>query len=164
MFLQPCEPNPVSDYSDDDVDRAHELRLLIRDFIHRFGLIQQPRTPCGQPMSVARAHALMTLYETDDGVRISDLGEELNIDLSNVSRLCSRLEGDGLIERRDDPKDGRVRRLHLTREGRVEAARVDAASLSRFASVLEQMPAGSQGQVMEALELLNTAIEDYENS
>ena len=151
-------------YNDDDIDRAYELRRLIRDFIHRFGLVQQHSTPCGQAMSVAKAHALMTLNESDDGVRVSDLAEELNIDLSNVSRLCGRLEDEGLIERRDDPEDGRVRRLHLTRDGRVEAARVDAASLTRFASVIEHMPENSHGQIMEALQLLNTAIEDYENS
>jgi DNA-binding MarR family transcriptional regulator len=151
-------------YSNDVIDRAYELRRLIRDFIHRFGLMQQHETPCGQPMSVARAHALMVLHETDEGARVSDLGEQLNIDLSNVSRLCDRLEADGLIERRKDPNDGRVRRLHLTRDGRVHAARVDAASLNRFASVLEQMPDRSHGQVIETLELLNTAIENYENS
>ncbi|MGM0556556.1 MAG: MarR family winged helix-turn-helix transcriptional regulator [Myxococcota bacterium] len=115
-------------------------------------------------MSVSRAHSLMVLYEADDGIRISDLAGELHIDMSNVSRLCEKLERDDLVERRPCPDDGRAKRLYLTREGRAAAAEVDAASLSKFASILEQMPDRTLGQVLESLSILNRAIEDYEDS
>lgn len=149
-------------FTDETIDNAYELRRHIREFVNLFGLASDLRTPCGKPMSVSRAHSLMVLYEAEGGIRISDLSDELHIDLSNVSRLCEKLEREGLIERRPCPDDGRAKRLHLTRDGRALAAEVDGASLSKFASILEKMPDGSLGQVLESLSILNRAIEDDE--
>jgi DNA-binding MarR family transcriptional regulator len=106
----------------------------------------------------------MQLYEANEDLRISGLAETLKIDISNVSRLCTALVEDGYVERRPCPDDGRAKRIHLTRKGRNEAAALDGASLARFASILEHIPETSQGQVMEALTILNEAIEAYEDT
>ena len=149
-------------HSDEDIDEAYELRALVQEFVNRFGLTQRHQTPCGEPMSVPRAHALIHICEVDGGLRISDLAERLAIDTSNVSRLCRDMEDDGLLERRRCPDDRRAKRLHLSDEGARRAAAVNAASLARFASILHEMPDGSRARVVEALSILNKAIEDYE--
>ncbi len=51
------------------------------------------------------------------GMRQKDLAAALGVDGSSVVRLVGLLEDRGLLERRDDPADGRVKCLYLTDAG-----------------------------------------------
>jgi DNA-binding MarR family transcriptional regulator len=60
-----------------------------------FGLLVSNQTPCGHPISVSHAHAIVVLYEqrrTKAMMSQADLGKVLGIDKSNVARLCSKME------------------------------------------------------------------------
>jgi DNA-binding MarR family transcriptional regulator len=48
------------------------------------------------------------------GLSQTDLASILEVEPITVGRLIDRLEARGLVERRDDPKDRRTYRLHLT--------------------------------------------------
>src|SRR5664279_5124428 len=48
------------------------------------------------------------------GISQNDLACLVEVEPITVARLVDRLEARGLLERRLDPKDRRVRRLHLT--------------------------------------------------
>ncbi len=148
----------------DHHDNAQQLRRHVQKFVRLFGLMQDHQTPCGQPLSVPHAHTLMILLDAEasgqGGLRISELGEGLNLDKSNVSRLCARMEQEGHLERRPCPEDGRAKRLWLTDDGRQLARQVDRASLQRFTQMLEAMPAGGREQVIRTLDTLNQAIAD----
>jgi DNA-binding MarR family transcriptional regulator len=56
----------------------------------RFGALSADATPCGKPLSMAHAHALMVLL-TRGELSQQELGAELCIDKSNVARLCARM-------------------------------------------------------------------------
>lgn len=144
--------------ADSNRNRARELREQLKLFMRLFGLHQQHQTPCGESLSVPHAHSLMRLREAESGLRISELGEHLNIDKSNVSRLCRRMEEAGHIERRPCPEDGRAKRLWLTDEGRRLAAQLDRSSLERFSRILEVVDADEAPKVIEALQTLNSAL------
>jgi DNA-binding MarR family transcriptional regulator len=51
------------------------------------------------------------------GVRISELQEDVLLTQAGMSRLIGRLEARGLVERADDPEDGRACRIRLTEAG-----------------------------------------------
>jgi MarR family transcriptional regulator, organic hydroperoxide resistance regulator len=61
---------------------------------------------------------------------MSRLAETLNCDASNLTGLVDKLEGRGLLERRPDPGDRRVRVLALTEAGE-QATQKAWRSLSR---------------------------------
>lgn len=46
------------------------------------------------------------------------IGDRILRSESNMTTVMSNLERDGLVKRREDPADGRVRLVHLTRSGR----------------------------------------------
>lgn len=56
-------------------------------------------------------------------VPMRHLAEALFCDASNVTSLVDRLEQRGIIERRPDPDDRRVKRIALTQEGEAFRAR-----------------------------------------
>ena len=73
---------------------------------------------------------LYALSSEPEGLRISELGDDVLLTQPGMSRLIARLEARGLVERRDDADDARARRICLTRAG-TEIQRRVGASLAR---------------------------------
>lgn len=69
---------------------------------------------------------LYALSGVPAGVRISELQEDVLLTQPGMSRLIARLEARGLIERADDPDDGRACRVRLTEAGAGVQRRVGA--------------------------------------
>ncbi len=146
--------------SDEVHDRsidAKSLRVAFHAVVRGFGLLDSGRTPCGQPISVSHAHALIELLHRPDSMQ-GDLGHALGLSKSAVSRMAAGLEKRGWIERRPDDEDGRVRRLRLTPRGRRLAKRVDSTSIDRFAAMLEGIPVDLRAQAVSMLEVLHQAL------
>jgi DNA-binding MarR family transcriptional regulator len=61
---------------------------------------------------------LYALAGAEDGLRITDLIDDVLLTQAGVSRLVARLEKRGLVARRSDPDDARACRIVLTAEGR----------------------------------------------
>ena len=62
--------------------------------------------------------AVLIRLAESGGMTQAELSEATFRDAPTMSRIVVGMEGRGLLERRADPADGRLRRLHLTREGR----------------------------------------------
>jgi DNA-binding MarR family transcriptional regulator len=60
---------------------------------------------------------LYALSNAPDGLRITELGNDVLLTQPGMSRLIARLETVGLVERVDDPEDGRACRIRLTEAG-----------------------------------------------
>ena len=129
------------------------MQLLFR----RFGALAADATPCGKPLPMAHAHALMVLARGE--LSQQELGRELCIDKSNVARLCARMVEAGHVEQRSDEEDGRSRRISLTSKGSRLAREVDAASGARFGTLFRALPSDSRRQVLEGLQHLVSAID-----
>jgi len=146
--------------ADASVDGA-ALRSHIQRFVRSFGLLASDRTPCGKPLAVSHAHALMALAEhAREGSRMTQqaLGRVLGIDKSNVARLCSRMERAGHVAQERSPVDGRARLISLTRAGVRVAETVGQASQERFRRVLEAVPPEFREDLLSALDRLNGAV------
>jgi DNA-binding MarR family transcriptional regulator len=60
---------------------------------------------------------LYALSGAPGGLRITELGDDVLLTQPGMSRLIARLEAGGLVERVDDPADGRACRIRLTQKG-----------------------------------------------
>ena len=136
---------------------AQELRTSFHLVIRRFGLLDSDRTPCGHPLPISQAHALMELLHSGS-IRQGELAQTLGLSKSTVSRMVTQLESRGFVERKSDRFDGRVRFLILTVRGNKVAQSVDKSSLERFSTMLNGIPAEARGRVLDALEVLQRAI------
>jgi DNA-binding MarR family transcriptional regulator len=137
---------------------AHELRRVVQRFFRCFGALSADATPCGKPLSMAHAHALMLLLERPE-LSQQELGRELNIDKSNVARLCAKLVESGFARQRPSESDGRSRMVSLTADGKRLARDVDAASHARFDAVLHGLSKGKRRELIGALEELVSVVE-----
>lgn len=60
---------------------------------------------------------LYALSAAPNGLRITELGEDVLLTQPGMSRLVARLEARGLVRRDDDPDDARACRVRLTQAG-----------------------------------------------
>ena len=71
----------------------------------------------GEEVTPEQWAVLIRLWESD-GPTQAELSETTFRDAPTMSRILAVMETRGLLERRPDRVDGRVRRVHLTRVGR----------------------------------------------
>jgi DNA-binding MarR family transcriptional regulator len=87
-------------------------------------------------LAPVQAKALHEL-DVDPPISMRELAERLKSDPSNVTGLVDRLEARGLVERRPDPKDRRIKGLALTSAGARLRERLFARLYSAPRSIAE---------------------------
>lgn len=63
--------------------------------------------------------ALLVLLCAEPGLRQAELARRLAVEPPTVTRMVQRLEKAGVVERRPDPHDGRLARVHPTARARL---------------------------------------------
>ena len=94
--------------------------------------------------------AIMIRLERQPGLSQNEMAAILEVEPITVGRMIDRLEARGLVERRADPADRRVRRLHL-----LPAAKplLDEITIERdvlSAEILEGVGPETRSQLVEA--------------
>ncbi|TVZ76590.1 DNA-binding MarR family transcriptional regulator [Streptomyces sp. BK340] len=102
-------PQNTSHQTDLDVD---DLTRAIENF-NRFYI----RLASVQKLSFTTLSVLDTLAFRGP-TRLTDLVRTEQLSQPGITQLVTRLERDGLVERRPDPTDGRAVLVHITEEGR----------------------------------------------
>jgi DNA-binding MarR family transcriptional regulator len=137
----------------EEVDAAQEA--LMR-FVRNFGLHQPDRTPCGQPLPVSEAYAMVEIAR-DGRIRQVELARRLRLEKSTVSRLVTNLVNRGWVHRETADGDGRGVLLVLTDTGATAAARQADARRDRLTVLLDRIPDNQRDAVVRALQTLAEA-------
>ena len=88
-----------------------ELLFLLHDVARLLRVDADKRARC-QGMTRAQ-WAILIWLERQPGISQKELAELLEVEPITVARLIDRLEARGIVERRPDPRDRRIWRLHL---------------------------------------------------
>jgi len=121
------------------------------------GLHSPDRTPCGQPVSISDAHALMEIGR-DDAISQAELGSRLRLEKSTVSRLVRLLEERGWVARQRSASDGRVDELSLTKAGAKVNRDLARARARHFAGVCAHIPEAERAGVLRSVGILVEAL------
>ena len=100
---------------------------------------------------------LYALSQAPEGLRIIDLCEDALLTQAGVSRLVARLEQRGLVERGDDPHDGRASRISLTADGTEVQRRAGRAHARHVATAMKRALSPTQLETLRDLSLALTA-------
>ncbi|MGX5187580.1 MarR family winged helix-turn-helix transcriptional regulator [Streptomyces avermitilis] len=76
------------------------------------------RLPMLEKLSFTTLSVLDTLAFGGGPMRLTDLARTEQVSQPGITQLVTRLERDGLVERRSDPSDGRAVLVHITEAGR----------------------------------------------
>lgn len=138
-------------------ETARSLREAVRALVLAHGVLEDAKRPCGTPISVSHAYALLELLQHGAPMTVTELAQRLMIDRSNVSRLTERMQRAGDLVRADSLDDARARSLSLTPQGKRLARRVDRASLVHFSEIGAHLSVPPE-QIVDALKALESAI------
>ncbi|MBF5004846.1 MarR family winged helix-turn-helix transcriptional regulator [Diaphorobacter caeni] len=107
-------------------------------------------------LSEASTWPLLAVSRYGDGLRQGVIADILGIKAPSLTRPLDYLEDAGLIERRDDPVDGRAKTLHLTHQGRELTHQIEAA----LKTLRHELFRGASDADVEACLRVFSALED----
>ena len=139
---------------------SENLAAGIVALVRNFGLHRPEETPCGEPIPVGEAHALMDLAKHGP-MNHGDLAVRLKLQKSTVSRLVKQLERRRWIARDNSSKDNRVILIRLTRKGNAAARRLSRARRTKFDKLLTAIPKHQRRDVIATLTSLAQALEKH---
>jgi DNA-binding MarR family transcriptional regulator len=105
-------------------------------------------------LSMAKLFALKAIADAGESLPLGQLAEQLKCVKSNVTQLVDRLEADGLVERKPDPRDRRTRLAALTPAGRKackEGTRLQEQAERDLLAKLSRNEAHQLGALLEKL-------------
>jgi len=91
--------------------------------------------------------AILIWLERQPGISQKELSELLEVEPITVARLIDRLEARGMVERRPDPRDRRIWRLHLLRPARDVLHEID----EQLADMAHIVTAGINEEAIEVM-------------
>ena len=94
---------------------------------------------------------MLHLLHAAGGQSVGDLATRLGISAATASRACDGLSRAGLVERREDADDRRVKRLHATETGVAYVESFAAAKLDAVREMLKSLDADQQQRLFDAL-------------
>jgi DNA-binding MarR family transcriptional regulator/GNAT superfamily N-acetyltransferase len=133
---------------DDLKARIDAVRRFNRFFTRQIGVLREGLLHT--PHSPTEARILFEIAHRDE-ISASGLSRELGLDPGHLSRILTRLERQGLIAKVRSETDARRRLLSLTPKGEEAFAVLDRRSREEVAEMLEGLPEGDQGRLLEAM-------------
>jgi DNA-binding MarR family transcriptional regulator len=115
-----------------ELDLDH-LTTVIEDFNTIF-----IRLPSVRKFNFSTLSVLHTLARTGP-LRLTDLLKTEQLKQPALTSLVAKLEQDGLIQRRPDPRDGRAMLLSLTRQGREIVRSRHANRVAKLSQLVAQL-------------------------
>jgi len=96
--------------------------------------------------------------------RLSELPKGIPLDLSTISRHCASLARDGLLERTEDPTDGRAVRVNLTQAGREHLAHLRNQKATLLKNATEHWNHEDIGNLTRLLTQMSQDLETFAKS
>jgi MarR family transcriptional regulator, transcriptional regulator for hemolysin len=141
-------------------EREQLLGWAISD-VHRLLGKSFGRRTRGLGFSTAQWRVLFAIRRRA-GLTQTEIADTIDMEKAPVGRLLDRLEAAGLIERRSDPADRRVRRVYMTPEMQKLKPKGLAAGRAMFDDALKGMRPGEVDALIRALARLRTNLADAE--
>jgi DNA-binding MarR family transcriptional regulator len=105
-------------------------------------------------LSMTQLKMLHVLVECEQKASVKEIAEELSMSLPNASRTIDGLLQRGLVERREDEHDRRVKRVGPTQAARDLIDRVDTARLHGLEAWAEGLSPVQRETLLDALSIL----------
>jgi len=137
--------------------QAQVFQEQLMQFVRGLGLHRSDATPCGFPVSLAEACALVALRH-EEPLSQRELVRALNLEKSTVSRMVVELIDRGWVVRERDVSDARVQLMRRTPAGITASDAIVQARNHRFGELLAQIDPTRRQQVVDAMIVLAEAV------
>lgn len=116
------------------------------------------RLPAIQRLSFTTLSVLHTLA-TVGPQRLSELTASEQVTQPAITQIVTKLEREGLVERRADPSDGRAVLVHITGAGAAVVRGRQEERMVRLTELAERLTAAERSRIQAALPALTRLVE-----
>ncbi|MFX0056609.1 MAG: GNAT family N-acetyltransferase [Candidatus Hermodarchaeota archaeon] len=141
-------------------ERIHNIRRFNRFYTKRIGLLNKGllRTK----FTLSQARVIFELAQKNH-ITSSEIGKELGIDPSYLSRTLSAFQKEGLVEREKSDIDSRQWMLKLTAEGKETFLDLDGRASDEIRDMLEGLSSEDQRRLLNAMSTIENVLEPNSN-
>jgi DNA-binding MarR family transcriptional regulator len=101
----------------------------------------------------------LLLFDGERYLTVKGIAQKLDIAKSRVTAIINGLIQKGLVERREDPRDARIKLINLTTAGKGKSSELDRFHKDIHRKILIQMEQDERKSVLSYLELLRSSME-----
>ncbi len=110
-------------------------------------------------VTIGQFPLLLALWEAE-GLSQAELSRRLHIEAATTTNTLRRMERDGLVERRPDPRDRRTTRVHLTSRGRALEGPLSGAAKTVNASAIRGLSTEEAAELHRLLGKMTASLEE----
>ena len=141
----PAEPTPTRTL--DLAETAARLRLSVTRLSRR---LRQESTTGHSPSQISA----LSVIVNHGALTLGALAEHERVAPPSITKVVSKLEAEGLVERETDAEDRRITRVSATRAGRDLIAETRRRKTTWLAARIRALPPEDQAQLAAAIEIL----------
>ena len=101
----------------------------------------------------------LMLFKGERYLTVKGIAQKLDVAKSRVTRIVDGLIEKGLVERIEDPRDGRIKLVNLTSTGLQKSEEIEAFRRDIYYQILTHMDAQERRALLSTLELLRASME-----
>jgi len=101
----------------------------------------------------------LMLFPGERYLTVKTIAQKLDVAKSRVTKITDGLIKKDLVQRIDDPRDGRIRLIALTLKGRKKTEEIGAFLTDAHQKILSQMEQAERMNILSSLELLRSCME-----
>jgi DNA-binding MarR family transcriptional regulator len=137
--------------------QASTSEELAREIVTLFAYLFSNSTPdffralSEADVTLTQVKLMHVLDKPDADHTLKDLAEEMSFSLAGASRSIDALHQRGLVERREDEHDRRMKRVRITAEGQELLRRLNEMRVSLLAQFVQTIPDAQRRQLLDAL-------------
>ena len=139
------------------MERATELAAALESAVESLVAVLEQARLAQHPAVPPAQLRVLTIVAGNRHTNMSRLAETLDVVPSSASRLCDRLEANGLLRRVADPRDRREVRLLLTPASRRLLADLREHRRRALGEVLDRMPPATRQDLLRAVQAFEAA-------
>jgi len=139
--------------------QTERMQRLTKELLRRYQMRDRNEIACCG-ITVSQCYALDALGEHGEMTMVQ-LAGKLYVDKSTVTRVVDPLVARGLVERRYGEQDRREILARLTSAGSKLHQEIVASLQVSQREILERIPSPKREQVLESLEILSAAMQDW---
>ena len=139
-----------------EADILHDSLVQLRHAVLRDGFLQAVRALDDFDLSVGQMATLM-LLDAEQGGTISNIASDLGRSLSVTDRLIDQMVRRGLVDRQEDGRNRRIKRIGLTERGHELIGMVQRQRSEAQLTVMATLTDSERAEVMRGMALLAEA-------
>lgn len=134
-----------------------DIGELLQKTVRTFQILEREQIKL-HGFTSSQCYILLEIYKHQT-LSINEISEKMHLEISTITRIMNNLVRDELIFRKKSIYDKRVVEAVLTEKGKERALQLQKIIENYYKNVISNLPRGHVREVMDAVELLVTALE-----